>query len=65
MFNKAEKIREKYIREEMWPSIFCTGCGIGNVLSPGIVYRQCLLFLSRSMQRMPSFSSRRVEAKWG
>ena len=33
MFNKAEKIREKYIREEMWPSIFCTGCGIGNVLS--------------------------------
>ncbi len=33
MFNQAKNIREKYIREEMWPSIFCTGCGIGNVLN--------------------------------
>jgi 2-oxoglutarate ferredoxin oxidoreductase subunit beta len=33
VFNQAKKIREKYIREEMWPSIFCTGCGIGNVLN--------------------------------
>jgi len=33
MFNQAKKIREKYIRNEMWPSIFCTGCGIGNVLN--------------------------------
>ena len=33
MFNQAKKIREKYIREEMWPSIFCVGCGIGNVLN--------------------------------
>jgi 2-oxoglutarate ferredoxin oxidoreductase subunit beta len=33
MFNKAGNIREKYIREEMWPSIFCSGCGIGNVLN--------------------------------
>jgi len=33
MFNQAQKIRAKYIREEMWPSIFCTGCGIGNVLN--------------------------------
>jgi len=33
MFNQAEKIRSKYIREAMWPSIFCTGCGVGNVLN--------------------------------
>ena len=33
MFNQAKQIREKYIREEMWPSIFCTGCGIGNILN--------------------------------
>jgi 2-oxoglutarate ferredoxin oxidoreductase subunit beta len=33
VFNQAKKIREKYIREEMWPTIFCTGCGIGNVLN--------------------------------
>jgi len=33
VFNQAQKIRSKYIREEMWPSIFCTGCGIGNVLN--------------------------------
>ncbi|MCD6411003.1 MAG: 2-oxoacid:ferredoxin oxidoreductase subunit beta [Thermoplasmata archaeon] len=28
----AELIRKKYLRDEMWPSIFCNGCGIGNVL---------------------------------
>ncbi|MCK4444089.1 MAG: 2-oxoacid:ferredoxin oxidoreductase subunit beta, partial [Thermoplasmata archaeon] len=33
MFNKARKIKEKYIKEEMWPSIFCVGCGVGNVLN--------------------------------
>jgi 2-oxoglutarate ferredoxin oxidoreductase subunit beta len=33
VFNQAQKIRNKYIRDEMWPSIFCTGCGIGNVLN--------------------------------
>jgi 2-oxoglutarate ferredoxin oxidoreductase subunit beta len=33
MFNQAKKIRDTYIRDEMWPSIFCTGCGIGNVLN--------------------------------
>jgi 2-oxoglutarate ferredoxin oxidoreductase subunit beta len=33
MFNQAKKIRDRYIRDEMWPSIFCTGCGIGNVLN--------------------------------
>jgi 2-oxoglutarate/2-oxoacid ferredoxin oxidoreductase subunit beta len=33
MFNQAQKIRDKYLREEMWPSIFCTGCGVGNVLN--------------------------------
>jgi 2-oxoglutarate ferredoxin oxidoreductase subunit beta len=33
MFNQAKEIRNKYIREEMWPSIFCTGCGVGNVLN--------------------------------
>ena len=33
MFNQAKKIRNKYLREEMWPSIFCTGCGVGNVLN--------------------------------
>ncbi|UCC74346.1 MAG: 2-oxoacid:ferredoxin oxidoreductase subunit beta, partial [Gemmatimonadota bacterium] len=32
MFNKAERIRE-YLREEMLPSIFCSGCGNGNVLN--------------------------------
>ncbi len=32
MFNQAQKIREKYLREEMWPSIFCQGCGIGNII---------------------------------
>jgi 2-oxoglutarate ferredoxin oxidoreductase subunit beta len=33
VFNQAKHIRDKYIRDEMWPSIFCTGCGIGNVLN--------------------------------
>ena len=33
MFNQAKRIRDKYIRDEMWPSIFCTGCGVGNVLN--------------------------------
>jgi len=32
MFNRAEKIK-KYLRPEMYPSIFCVGCGIGNVLN--------------------------------
>lgn len=32
MFNRAERIK-KYLRSEMYPSIFCTGCGIGNVLN--------------------------------
>jgi len=33
VFNQAKRIRDKYIRQEMWPSIFCTGCGVGNVLN--------------------------------
>ncbi len=33
MFNKAKIIREKYLEETMYPSIFCQGCGIGNVLN--------------------------------
>ncbi|MEN8151557.1 MAG: thiamine pyrophosphate-dependent enzyme, partial [Planctomycetota bacterium] len=33
MFNKAKNIKENWLRQEMWPSIFCTGCGIGNVLN--------------------------------
>jgi len=33
MFNKADHIREKYLEMDMYPSIFCTGCGIGNVLN--------------------------------
>ncbi len=33
MYNQAKHIREKYLQEEMYPSIFCTGCGIGNVLN--------------------------------
>jgi len=32
MFNRAKKIK-KYLRPEMFPSIFCVGCGIGNVLN--------------------------------
>jgi 2-oxoglutarate ferredoxin oxidoreductase subunit beta len=33
MLGKTKDIRERYLREEMWPSIFCTGCGVGNVLN--------------------------------
>jgi 2-oxoglutarate ferredoxin oxidoreductase subunit beta len=33
LFNKAKIIREKYLEETMYPSIFCQGCGIGNVLN--------------------------------
>lgn len=33
MFNQARHIREKYLKEEMYPSIFCAGCGVGNVLN--------------------------------
>ncbi|MFP4000992.1 MAG: thiamine pyrophosphate-dependent enzyme [Thermoplasmata archaeon] len=28
----ASEIRDKYLRDDMMPHIFCTGCGIGNVL---------------------------------
>ncbi len=28
----ARSLREKYLRDEMFPTIFCDGCGIGNVL---------------------------------
>lgn len=30
---RAEDLREKYLRESMFPTIFCDGCGIGNVLN--------------------------------
>ena len=33
MFNKARVIRKNYLNEDMYPSIFCQGCGIGNVLN--------------------------------
>jgi len=33
VFNQASEIRNQYLRKEMWPSIFCTGCGVGNVLN--------------------------------
>jgi 2-oxoglutarate ferredoxin oxidoreductase subunit beta len=33
MFNQARKIRDKYLELSMYPSIFCTGCGVGNVLN--------------------------------
>jgi 2-oxoglutarate ferredoxin oxidoreductase subunit beta len=32
MFNRAERIK-KCLRTEMYPSIFCTACGLGNVLN--------------------------------
>ncbi len=32
MFNQAERIK-KYLRADMYPSIFCSACGIGNVLN--------------------------------
>lgn len=28
----ADELRDKYLRDEMMPTIFCIGCGIGNVL---------------------------------
>lgn len=28
----AEALRKKYLRDSMFPTIFCDGCGIGNVL---------------------------------
>lgn len=28
----AEELNKKYLREGMWPTIFCNGCGIGVVL---------------------------------
>jgi 2-oxoglutarate ferredoxin oxidoreductase subunit beta len=33
MFRRAKHIREKYLEENMWPSIFCQACGIGTVLN--------------------------------
>jgi 2-oxoglutarate ferredoxin oxidoreductase subunit beta len=33
MFRQARHIREKYLEENMWPSIFCQACGIGTVLN--------------------------------
>ncbi len=33
MLKRAEDLRIKYLREEMFPTIFCDGCGIGNVLN--------------------------------
>lgn len=33
MFRQVKHIREKYLEENMWPSIFCQGCGIGTVLN--------------------------------
>ncbi len=33
MFNQAKNIREGYLEPSMYPSIFCPGCGIGNVLN--------------------------------
>lgn len=33
MFRKAKHIREKYLEDNMWPSIFCQACGIGTVLN--------------------------------
>ncbi len=29
--NTADKLNKKYLREEMWPTIFCNGCGHGVV----------------------------------
>ena len=28
----AEELNKKYLREGMWPTIFCNGCGHGVVL---------------------------------
>lgn len=32
MITNTRELKEKYLRKDMFPSIFCTGCGIGNVL---------------------------------
>jgi 2-oxoglutarate/2-oxoacid ferredoxin oxidoreductase subunit beta len=32
MIRDAQTLREKYLRDGMFPTIFCDGCGIGNVL---------------------------------
>ncbi len=29
----GEELKEKYLRKEMFPTVFCDGCGIGNVLN--------------------------------
>ncbi len=33
MFKAGKHIREKYLEDNMWPSIFCQGCGNGTVLN--------------------------------
>jgi 2-oxoglutarate ferredoxin oxidoreductase subunit beta len=33
MFQGAKHIRQNYLDANMWPSIFCQGCGIGTVLN--------------------------------
>jgi len=33
MFRQGKHIREKYLEANMWPSIFCQGCGIGTVIN--------------------------------
>jgi 2-oxoglutarate ferredoxin oxidoreductase subunit beta len=33
MFRKGKHIRETYLEQGMWPSIFCQACGIGTVLN--------------------------------
>jgi len=33
MFRKSKHIRETYLEQGMWPSIFCQACGIGTVLN--------------------------------
>jgi 2-oxoglutarate ferredoxin oxidoreductase subunit beta len=33
MLKRAEDLRTQYLRQEMFPTIFCDGCGIGNVLN--------------------------------
>lgn len=32
MIQNAKELRDKYLRKAMFPTIFCDGCGIGNVL---------------------------------
>ena len=29
----AAELRSSYLRQEMFPTIFCDGCGLGNVLN--------------------------------